>query len=321
MRSCRAAPPKEASFNVGQLGWQDEQPVPEMHAEASHGTAADPLESQELNLPGKAYPRTPQPSLIAAAPNLGRDQGFSFSEVARAFQDEPSDHEADTDPASYSQVVMEARAPEDAHAQAAASSPAGKVKTAAEGRLLKRYTSDIGGSDGMAAFASSMDERPGSDEVTQQPGSHEVTRQQRGGEVTQPAADGASKASETTMQPVTLSPGQGMREMRRVTSDIGGGQELADFAQSLQSARAMRRVTSDIGGGEGLADLAQSLQAVPEAEPVVRTCALKIHRMSPAEPVLTECRATCAIIMMAAVISSGSKQPHHNCHGIVCECS
>ena len=271
--------PHEAAHNLGERSIADELPVPAPGPPTDHEVPSEMWESNYLGETSgayprtpqpsmamvgltsgqgetsKAYPRTPQPSMAMASPTSGLSQGFrrsaTISEEAEEVPQAPPGHLppiTSENPGSRHPTmggVSEAQGPDEgaggsiAHAESSGSQgDHGQTGHAAaplkqytsdigggEGlaefamsvqqdrqQLLKRYTSDIGGGEGLADFAATMNHQDS-----------QLGRQQT-------SSEGPARGSEGQ----STGPAAASKEMRRVTSDIGGGEELAAFARLLQ---------------------------------------------------------------------------------------
>ena len=202
---------------------------------------------------GGAYPRTPQPSMVMEA--LTGHLSSVRSEPNAS--EPPAGTESSETSGPHGSAAGSSGSPRARGAAAAEGSetrePGQPAPAAPEVPPLKRYTSDIGGGDGLADFAARMhqDRQQLLKRYTSDIGGAErlagsATSMQQG---RQQAADSPDAAGKTSEGPLHGSEGQSRG--------------------APAGSREMRRVTSDIGGGEGLADLARSLQPVPEAQPLV----------------------------------------------------
>ncbi|KAK9867323.1 hypothetical protein WJX84_008543 [Apatococcus fuscideae] len=193
----RGAQPREPLSNPSQMGWSQEAPVPNRPSPADHDIPAGMWGSKYQGETGGFYPRTPKPSMAAAAGSSpGQEASMGFGRL-RKYSEQSDEH-------------TPSRSSIDKQMQAAGQASG---DSGSQGGPLKRYMSDIGNAGGMADFVSSMREA--------------------GGQVAVPASQphpGSNGAEKQAQQP------ENAREVHRVTSDIGGGEGPADLAHSLQAA-------------------------------------------------------------------------------------
>ncbi|KAK9843249.1 hypothetical protein WJX74_009225 [Apatococcus lobatus] len=264
--------PQQPVHDLGKRSFQDEPPVPEPEPPTLSDVPAGMWGADYQGETGGAYPRTPQPSMAMASLSAGLSQSFgrdtTISEEAEgapqalpghlppiqsdtpttALSLEPASPETKGPHQSAAGPIVNGSAPE-------GSIPTEPVQTPRAAGTLKRYTSDIGGGDGLAELASSIDQsrqqllkRYTSDNVdangmAELATSMQHDRQQAAGSPDAPQSSSAGPLHGSDGD--STGPGAGSREMRRVISDIGGSEGLAGFAKSLQPVPEAEPVTPE----------------------------------------------------------------------------